>query len=110
MSQKAEEFFGRKREEVIGKNVKLLMPSPFSENHDSYVANYMNTGLTLSPTWTSGLYINCRCVQCVACVCVCVCVCAGEAKIIGVGRDVVALLKDGSMCPIHLAVTEVLFV
>ncbi len=33
---------------------------------------------------------------------------AGEAKVIGVGREVVALLKDGSMCPIHLAETEVL--
>jgi len=72
-NKKAEEFFQWKRTEIIGRNVKILMPSPFSDEHDGYLSNYMNTG---------------------------------EAKIIGVGRDVIAQMKDGSIAPVHLGVTE----
>lgn len=37
-------LFGYTREELIGKNVKMLMPSPYHEQHDQYVNNYLHTG------------------------------------------------------------------
>jgi len=40
----AETMFGYKASEVLGKNVSLLMPSPHSEAHDSYLEKYRNTG------------------------------------------------------------------
>jgi len=32
-------------EEVIGKNISLLMPSPDKEKHDSYIENYKSSGI-----------------------------------------------------------------
>jgi two-component system sensor kinase FixL len=39
-----ERLFGYKADEVLGKNVTMLMPSPYREAHDAYLQHYHNTG------------------------------------------------------------------
>jgi two-component system sensor kinase FixL len=70
----AERIFGYAAHEVIGQNVKVLMPSPYREAHDGYIENYLKTGYK---------------------------------KIIGIGREVTGLRKDGSTFPMHISVSEV---
>ncbi len=38
-----ERLFGYRSDEVIGKNVKMLMPPVYAENHDQYLDNYKQT-------------------------------------------------------------------
>ncbi len=69
----AERIFGYQADEVLGRNVSMLMPPVFAREHDQYLRNFVETGI---------------------------------AKIIGIGREVIGLNKDGSTFPMDLAVSD----
>jgi two-component system sensor kinase FixL len=67
-------LFGYDLEDVVGKNISVLMPEPDKSAHDGYLSRYQQTH---------------------------------EKRIIGIGREVRGLRKDGSTFPFRLAVSEV---
>ncbi|MCE1249637.1 MAG: diguanylate cyclase [Comamonadaceae bacterium] len=73
-NRSAERIFGWRQEEVLGRNISMLMPEPYSSQHDAYLARYM---------------------------------CTAEPHIIGIGREVLGLHKDGSTMPMRLAVGRI---
>jgi two-component system sensor kinase FixL len=69
----AKQVFGYEQDEVIGRNISMLMPKAVARNHDSYLARYKETG---------------------------------KRAIIGIGREVAGLRKDGTLFPLDLSVAE----
>ena len=72
-STAAENLFGYRENEIVGKNVSMLMPSPHREVHDAYISRYIRTG---------------------------------EKRIIGTGRIVEGLRRDGSLFPMELGIGQ----
>ncbi len=42
----AEHLFRYKTAEVLGTNIKFLMPEPYQSEHDQYIKNYLETGIS----------------------------------------------------------------
>jgi len=42
----AQKIFGYSEQEIIGKNVSVLMPQPHRDRHDEYISRYLQTGLS----------------------------------------------------------------
>lgn len=44
MNPSAEKLFGYSEAETLGHNVKMLMPTPYQQQHDSFLSTYRDTG------------------------------------------------------------------
>jgi two-component system sensor kinase FixL len=45
-SASCERVFGWRPDDLVGRNIKVLMPEPYRDEHDSYLENYRRTGET----------------------------------------------------------------
>ncbi|OWY26644.1 MHYT domain-containing protein [Herbaspirillum robiniae] len=45
MNRSAERMFGWSAHEVVGKNIKMLMPEPDRSQHDEYLSNFLSSGV-----------------------------------------------------------------
>ncbi len=72
-NQAAQKIFGYTEDEVLGENIRCLMPEPYRREHDGYMFAYKSTG---------------------------------QKKIIGSGREMTGLRKNGTTFPLYLAVSE----
>lgn len=66
-------IFQYRAHEVIGQNIRMLMPEPYHSEHDGYLEKYRDTQ---------------------------------RPNVIGKGREVIGLRKDGSTFPMDLSVSE----
>jgi PAS domain S-box-containing protein len=73
LNRAAERIFGYAEEELIDRDIAILMPMPDREHHGEYLRHYVN---------------------------------GGGRRIIGRGREVLGLRRDGSTFPMELAVAE----
>jgi two-component system sensor kinase FixL len=73
-NRSAERLFGYSSQEVLGRNVSILMPEPYRSSHNDYISRYAESGIP---------------------------------HIIGIGREVEARRKDGTVFPAFLSVGQV---
>ncbi len=78
----AERLFGYTENEMLGKNIKMLMPAPYRDHHDAYLATYRETG----EKKIIGIGRDV----------------IGQRKV-----DIVGQRKDGGTFPMHLSVSEI---
>jgi len=45
VNEAAARLFGYPEEELLGQNIRMLMPNPHRDAHDSYIQNYIRTGV-----------------------------------------------------------------
>lgn len=86
-SPASEKMFGYRADEVVGRSVSILMPSPDRDHHDRYVRNYVKAG------WATGAIERS--------------LLTNDAQIIRPERETVAARRDGTTFPIRLVVSEV---
>lgn len=72
----AETIFQLSADEIIGENLKILMPEPYRSAHDGFIQRYLE---------------------------------GGAPKIIGIGREVEGIKKDGTQFPVHLSVAQITY-
>jgi PAS domain S-box-containing protein len=77
-------MFGYSKNEIVGENIKIIMPSPYMDYHDQYLERYRNSGKGNTQL------IN-----------------TGKGRILGsAGRTVPAVHADGSIFDITMKVTR----